>query len=96
MLDLPKYVSPNLEDFTPCWLIHLLWMLWVEIPEEQRGKVQYFHLAGREGKQQVRLEQPIPPYERTVCLASPNPLDTTVVITETATGITMHLINEPR
>ncbi|WP_125116123.1 DUF960 family protein [Agathobaculum sp. Marseille-P7918] len=96
MSDLPKYVSRNLEDLIPCWLIHLLWMLWAEIPKKQRGKVQYFYLAVREGKQQVRLEQPIPLYERTICLASPEPLDAVVVITETATGITMHLINEPR
>lgn len=96
MSDLPKYVSQNLEELLPCWMIHLLWLLWAEIPEGQRGKVQCFHLAGREGKQQVRLEQLIPPYERTVCLVSPKPLDATVVITETTTNITMHLTNEPR
>lgn len=96
MSDLPKYVSRNLEDLIPYWLIHLLWMLWAEIPKERRGKVQYFHLAVREGKQQVRLEQPIPPYARSVCLASPEPLDAVVVTTKTTTGVTMHLINEPR
>ena len=96
MSDLPKYVSRNSEDLLPYWLIHLLWLLWYEIPPGHRGKMQHFYLSHQNGGQQIRLEQPTPPYERTICLASPEPLDVAVVITETTTGITMRLINEPR
>lgn len=95
MSDLPKYVSQNLEYLLPYWLIHLLWLLWAEIPEGQRGKVQYFYLSYQFGEQQIKLVQPTPPYERTICLVSPTALDATVVITETTTSIAMHLTSEP-
>lgn len=96
MSELPKYVSLKLRKFIPCWLIHFLWFMWSDIPMEQRGSQQIFYLSNQTGEQQIRLVQSTPPYERKVCLSTPDPLDAAVIITKTATGITMHLTNEPR
>lgn len=96
MSELPKYVSLKLKKITPCWLIHFLWFMWSDIPMEQRGSQQIFYLSSQTREQQIHLVQSIPPYERKVCLSTPEPLDVAVIITKTATGIIMHLINEPR
>lgn len=91
MPDTSKYISRNLVNLLPGWLIHFLWYLWAQIDPESRGPIQVFDLQAVPDGQSVTLRQDAPPYEQTAVVPCPVAVIAKVVVQTTDGRIVMRL-----
>lgn len=89
-----KFVSENLSNLLPQWLIHFLWFLYEDMDGARQGSRQVFALTKTEGGQRIRYVQDHPPCEKEIHMPCPDAATATVLIVYDGIKLRMMLAEE--